>query len=109
MKNYIQPGDTLTLAAPYDVLSGAGFLVGSIFAVASGDALSGAAVEGVTTGVFTLAKATGASWAVGDKIYWDNTAKKCTKTSTDNTLIGVAFSAPASGDTTGNVRLNASF
>ena len=35
MRNYIQPGHAITLAAPYDVVSGAGLLVGSIFGVAS--------------------------------------------------------------------------
>ena len=45
MRNYIQPGHAITLAAPYDVVSGAGLLVGSIFGVASHDALSGAEVE----------------------------------------------------------------
>ena len=32
--NFIQPGDTLTLTAPYTVASGAGAKVGSIFGVA---------------------------------------------------------------------------
>ena len=41
MRNYIQPGHAITLAAPYDVVSGAGLLVGSIFGVASHDALAG--------------------------------------------------------------------
>ena len=45
MKNYTQRGDTLTLVAPYDVVSGAGMLVGAIFAVASNTAKSGDAVE----------------------------------------------------------------
>ena len=37
MKNYVQPGNTITLTAPYAVTSGDGFLVGSIFGVAAGD------------------------------------------------------------------------
>ena len=51
------------------------------------------------------------AWAVGDKVYWDNTNKRTTKTATDNTLIGVALGAVGSGadDTTGRVRLNGSF
>ena len=56
MRNYIQPGHAITLAAPYDVVSGAGLLVGSIFGVASHDALSGAEVETQLTGVVDLAK-----------------------------------------------------
>ena len=30
MKNYVQPGNTITLTAPYAVASGDGLLVGSI-------------------------------------------------------------------------------
>ena len=41
MKNYVQPGNTITLTAPYDVASGDGLLVGSVFGVAAGDAREG--------------------------------------------------------------------
>ena len=34
MKNYIQPGKTISLAAPYAVTSGDGLLVGAIFGIA---------------------------------------------------------------------------
>lgn len=105
MKNYIQPGDTLPVAAPAAVLSGAGVLVGSLFGVAATNAESGATVQIKTMGVFDLTSATGTAWAVGDKIYWDDTNKRTTKTATNNTLIGVAVAAKASGDAVGRVRL----
>ncbi len=38
MKNYVQPGNAITLTAPYAVASGDGLLVGSIFGVAAGAA-----------------------------------------------------------------------
>ncbi len=111
MKNYVQPGNTITLTAPYDVASGDGLLVGSIFGVAAGDAESGATVEAALTGVFDLTKVGSQAWAVGDKVYWDDTNKRCTTVATDNTLIGVAVEAVAggAGDTVGRVRLNGSF
>jgi predicted RecA/RadA family phage recombinase len=109
MKNFVMEGKTLTLTAPYAVTSGQGLLVGSIFGVACGDAAISTDVETLLEGVFTLAKATGAAWTVGALIYWDNTAKNCTTTVSTNKLIGVAQAAAASGDTTGNVRLNAAF
>jgi predicted RecA/RadA family phage recombinase len=105
MKNFIQEGDTLTLVAPYDVVSGAGLLVGAIFAIASYSVVSGTNVEGATEGVFDLAKATGQAWTQGQKIYWDNTNKVCTTTASGNTLIGAATQAAASGDTVGRVYL----
>lgn len=106
MKNEVQPGNQLTLAAPYNVASGAGCLVGSLFGVAVGTASSGADVEVAVVGVFVLAKATGAAWTVGARIYWDDAAKNCTTTAASNKLIGVATVAAASGDTTGTVRLS---
>ena len=111
MKTYVQPGNTITLTAPYDVTSGDGLLVGAIFGIASGDALTGSEVEVVTTGVFDVTKAASQAWAVGDKVYWDNTNRVTTKTATTNTLIGVAVLAVGgtASETTGRVRLNGSF
>lgn len=111
MKNFVQPGNTLTLTAPYAVASGDGLLVGSMFGVAAGDAESGATVEAALTGLFDLTKVGSQAWTVGDKVYWDDTNKRCTTVATDNTLIGVAVEAVAggAGDTIGRVRLNGSF
>lgn len=109
MKNYVQKGDTLSLTAPYAVASGAGFKVGSIFAVASGPADSGAAVEGATVGVFDLAKTSAQAWTQGVAIYWDDTAKECTTTSSGNTKIGVAAIAASNPSAAGRVRLNGTF
>ena len=109
MKNYIMSGDVLTLTAPYDVASGAGALVGSIFALATGAVASGAEGEFKTKGVFAIAKTSALAIAVGDKVYWDNTAKEVNKTSSGNTLIGVAVSAAANPSPTVDVRLNGTF
>lgn len=109
MKNFVAEGKTLTLTAPYALTSGQGVLVGSIFGVATGDAAISTEVEAITEGVFTLTKATGAAWTVGALIYWDNAARNCTTTVGTNKLIGTAIAAAASGDTVGNVRLNAAF
>lgn len=109
MKNFTQKGDVLSLTAPYAVASGAGFLVGSIFAVATAAAGNGAPVEGMTRGVFTLAKTTGAAWTVGQRLYWDDTAKTVTGTASTNKLIGVAAAAAGSADATGSVLLTGAF
>jgi predicted RecA/RadA family phage recombinase len=111
MKNYVQPGNTITLTAPYDVASGDGLLVGSIFGVATGVAVTGDPIEAALVGVFDLKKVGSQAWAVGDKVYWDNTNKETTKTATSNTLIGVAIEAVGGdpGEIIGRVRLNASF
>jgi len=106
MKNMVQPGDTLTLAAPYDVLSGAGAKVGNIFGVANADYLSGADGEFDVVGVADIKCLTTDTFSVGDLVYWDNTNKRCTSTSSGNSKIGVATAAKASGEATVRVRLN---
>ncbi len=110
MKNFVQPGNTLTLVAPYTVVSGAGLLVGNIFGVASADAASGADVEAVTEGVFDLAKVSAQAWAQGDPIYWDDSAKLCTTTAGANTPIGhaTAIAARVSERSWGITRTSAS-
>lgn len=106
--NYVQEGKILDFTAPYDRTSGQGFQVGSIFAVALGTALSGAAIRGQIAGVWTLAKTSAQAWTVGQKIYWDNTNKRCDTDSTVGMLIGVAQAVAANPSSTGNVRLNGS-
>lgn len=110
MQNYVQPGSTITLTAPYAVTSGDGLLVGAIFGVATADAALGEAVEACLVGVYDLKKVGSQAWSAGDKVYWDDTNKETTKTATANTLIGVAVEAVGSGagETTGRVRLNGS-
>jgi predicted RecA/RadA family phage recombinase len=109
MKNFIQDGDTLTLTAPYTVAAGAAFKVGSIIAVATSAALSTATVEGLVAGVVDVAKVSAQAWTVGAPIYWDDSAKLMTTTSSTNTLAGVATAVAANPSATGRVRLNGAF
>ena len=111
MKNYVQPGNTVTLTAPYVVTSGDGLLVGSIFGIAAGDAAISEPVETALVGVFDITKVGSQAWTVGARVYWDDTNKRTTSVATSNTLIGVATETVAggAGDTIGRVRLNASF
>lgn len=105
-KNFVQPGDTLTVPAPADVASGDGVLVGALFGVAAFSAKSGEDVEINTKGVWTLPKTSAQAWTVGAKIYWDGS--KCTTAdgSGSNALIGHAAKAAANPSATGSVRLS---
>jgi len=108
MKNFVQPGRTLTVSAPAGgVNSGDPVLIGAIFGIANFTALATADVEIDTHGVFTLTKATGAAWAVGDPVYWDAAAKNITKTAANNLVVGTATAIAATGDTVGNVKIGA--
>ena len=97
MKNYVQPGNTITLTAPYAVTSGDGLLVGSIFGIASADAALNDPIETALVGVFDITKVGSQAWTVGAKVYWDDTNKRTTSVATSNTLIGVATEAVAGG------------
>ena len=107
--NYISAGDDLSLLAPYDVTAGLGMKVGSIIAIAKAVALSGAAVVGQTRGVHYVLKNSAEAWTVGLKIYWDDSAKVFTLTSSGNTVAGVAMAIAANPSASGYLRLNGSF
>ena len=106
MKNYVQPGNIITVTAPYAVASGDGLLVGAIFGVASGTAALGEAVETAVEGVYDLKKVASQAWAAGDKIYWDNTAKNINVPGAGRFPVGVATEASGNGVTGVAVRLD---
>lgn len=108
MKNYVHEGRALDLTAPYAVVAGAGFKVGQLICIAANDAANAAAVVGYPEGVYdVLAEGAGSGqvWAEGDLIYWDNTAKQFTKTTTSNTKAGYAVSAKLTAGVLGRLRL----
>ena len=106
MKNFVQPGDTITLPAPYAVNGGDGLLVGGIFGIAAHTAANGADVETVREGVFNVTTLSTDTAAIGAKLYWDNGNKRLTTTVGSNLLVGVAVAAKAAGATTARVLLD---
>lgn len=108
MKNYIQPGNTVTVAAPTGgVTSGDLVVVGSLIGVAACDAEEAAEVEIDTMGVFQLPKVTTDVVAAGDLLYWDSGVSKLTKTAGTGSkpLVGIATAAAGNGATTVNCRM----
>lgn len=105
-RTFVQPGETITVTAPYDVASGAGVLVGLVFGVALFAATAGSPVEIRRLNVWDIAKAPGQAWvAWTTKLYWDNTARVVTSTVGSNTPIGVAAQSQASADVIGRIML----
>lgn len=106
MKNFVQEGDVVAVPAPYTLASGDGALVGSLFGIASHDAVVGTPVELQLEGVVrlnTLATDTGVA---GAKIYWDNTNRRATVTAAGNSLIGALTFPKGAGDPFSFIRLN---
>lgn len=106
MKNFIQPGNVITLTAPANVSSGDFVLVGALFGVAARDALSGDPVECRTEGVFELPKAAALAINEGDALYWDTADGNFNKTAADNTFAGHAVADAGANDATVKIRLS---
>jgi predicted RecA/RadA family phage recombinase len=108
MKNYVQEGCYVEVVLPYARLSGEGVLLGSLFGVCVVDGASGASINVHSEGVYDLTAATGANTdaTVGAKAYWDNTNKRITPVSSNNSYVGVFLAAKATTDAVARVRLN---
>lgn len=105
-KNYIQPGDTLTIPAPAVVLSGDVVIAGDIKGIAQGDAAAGAPVDVATRGVWELPKVAANAFTLGGKVYWNATDGLATSTASGNTLLGVAVEAAPADTASVKVRLS---
>lgn len=72
MKNFIQDGNVLTVAAPTGgVSSGDVVNIGVLLGVAAFDAVEAAEVEVKVEGVFEVPKLSTDVVAAGDRLYWD--------------------------------------
>lgn len=105
-KNFIQPGNTVDLVAPADVLSGGVVHVGAFLGVAAYDAKSGVTVPVQLTGVFELPKVAGQTINPGDRCYWSlgHQAVSSVNASSDP-LMGAATETSIGSATTVRVRL----
>jgi predicted RecA/RadA family phage recombinase len=107
-KNFIQPGNVVTVTAPAGgVSSGDGVLIGTLFGVAQTDAADGAEVEILTEGVVDLSKTTPLAIAAGDRLFWDAVNKVLNKTAAAQICVGVAVAAAADADATVRIKLGA--
>ena len=109
MKNFIQPGETITITAPANVASSSPVMLGNIFGVATNDALKDQDLELKLTGVFTLPKVPTETWKTGALVYWNEVANALTNIGDNNQLVGVSISNTTALNSNGVVRLNATF
>lgn len=108
MKNYIQDGDRLQFAnsSGSTITSGSGVLVGSRVGVACADIPNNTTGVLAIDGVYNLPKLSTDVVAQGALLYWDNTNKRLTVTSSGNTLAGFAMGAAGNGVTTVDININ---
>ncbi|AHZ84649.1 hypothetical protein Bb109J_c1960 [Bdellovibrio bacteriovorus] len=106
MRNSVRTGEKKKFVADADVAGGQLVKIGCQLVVVVADAKAGEPAVGEPMGVFKdLPKATGEAWVDGDALYWDNTAKKLTKTTSGNQLAAAADGSAASADTVGQAFL----
>jgi len=108
-RSYISQGDVITLTAPTGgVVAGTAYLIVNLIVIAQTTAAQTLPFDGYVTGIHSVTKVASQAWAEGDIVYWDNSAKNFTKTSTANYRAGVACAVVggSAGETTGIVRLN---
>lgn len=103
MKNFVQPGDVMTMVAPYAVAAGQGMQVGQNFGVALSDAAINVAVEAAQNGVMDITKEPSLAIAAGARVYWDNTNRRITTAAVGNLPVGVAAEAALSAAATARV------
>lgn len=109
MRNYVQPGKTLTIPAPTGgVVSGSFYKIGAVFGVAAITAAETVPFDLETGEVYDLPKTSAEAWAVGDAIY-ATSGGIMTTVSSGNTKVGVAVAAAANPSGIGRVRLNDNF
>jgi predicted RecA/RadA family phage recombinase len=99
MRNHINSGEEVVLTAPRTLVSGNGFRVGQVFAVALTDAANATAVVGKRVGRVTLPINPADNPTVGALLYWDNTNVRLTTTLTGNLLVGFAATVKSAANT----------
>jgi predicted RecA/RadA family phage recombinase len=112
MKNFIQPGNTITWTngTGAAVVSGQVVPVGNILAVAAVNIADGSSGELVTDGVFDCPKVTAAVIGQGGRLLWDVSAGKfdvgsATPATGDVSNAAVAWEAAGNGATVVKARL----
>ena len=101
MKNYIQPGDTITVPAPAAIKSGAGVRINALFGVAATDAAKDEPVAISVAGVFELPKSS-AVLPLGAPVEWTGTQVAPLNRGVH---VGIVVAAAAAGDATAKVLL----
>ncbi len=106
MKNFIQPGTTIPVTVASAKSSGDGHETGAggLVGVLQADVAAGEVVEMLIEGVVELTRDAADTFAVGDKVYWNETAGEVT-TDAAETEMGFAWEAKAAGAGTIQVKL----
>lgn len=106
MQTLINEGEVLDVVLAADATTEVPFLLGDLLVVPVKSGLSGETIACVAQGNVFLPKVTGTAITAGAKVYWNDTAKNITTTSSGNKHVGYCSFGAASGATTIAVLLN---
>jgi predicted RecA/RadA family phage recombinase len=101
---YIYEGRAIDFLPETDTPAGTIIVIGSLVGVTKTDIVAGTIGAVHVVGVYDIEKGNVAI-PLGNKVYWDSTAKKAVVNATGNTLIGVAVSAATIDETIVRVRI----
>jgi predicted RecA/RadA family phage recombinase len=105
---YIHRGDSIDHTPSSDVAQNAVVVQGTLFGVATRAIPANTTGALAVTGVFSIAKPTGAGtdWAAGTAVYWDAGNTRLTTTVGSNVYVGKTVAAALTTDARVNVRLS---
>lgn len=107
-KKLVQEGNNVDLTSPAGgTVSGVGYIIGSLFGVASVDSNAGDSVAFIIEGVVSLVKASGDAMTEGQIVNWDDTGKEAQNALGDR-AIGYCTRAAAAADPRVYVKLTVS-
>lgn len=101
----VQRGQILDFTATAAVTSGAPVLVGGLLNIPQTSAAIGEKYAGATEGVHELTKESTAVLAVGDLVYWDDTAKEIDVSASGRFEVGTCVADAGNGLTKVKVKL----
>jgi len=105
MKNFLQPGISIDVAAPADVASGKGVRLLNLFGIASTTVKAGEQVAIGTEGVYEVDKLVTDVMSVGQKLNWDNGNAELKLAGGDLDKVATVVEAAGNGATTVKAKL----
>jgi predicted RecA/RadA family phage recombinase len=104
-KNFVQPGNVLTITAGGSVASGSPVPIGDLIGIALNAAVTGETVDLRLDGVWELPKVSADTITAGQSVYWDAGNNLVTETASTHQKLGHAVAAAGNGAGTVRVRL----
>ncbi len=106
MKNFVQKGRSVTIPAPYAVVSGQVVIYGQLVGIAVHAANQGDPVTIEREGVFTVAKPSSLVLGAGGEVYGEPASGAVVGKSAGKVLLGAAVAAAGNGVTTVDICLH---